>query len=227
MASIFNCRGCQLWDHHVVLNIQDGGDDSTCQGGQVIDVGMANLAQQTVQAESFQETANATSTPTSKQRAQATRSQPGQRMLSTQECLQYTFVLLQKRMEPPVTAALLVVSGPTQARGILLTGGMLPQAGQPLAIAFDPRLHEVRQIAQTIDALFHRGQALLFSLILMYHLSVVLKKRHVVGRHFQPEDASGSVVMFPRSGAKAELEPQSRVTSSQMAGDLSIMAHRQ
>src|ERR1700693_5476006 len=109
MASILGRGLCQLWDHHVVLNIQHRGDDPASQGGQVIDVGMAYLAQQAVQAKPFQKAANTPSTPALEQGVQATRSQAGQRMLSAQERLEYRFVFLQEGIEPPITAALLIM----------------------------------------------------------------------------------------------------------------------
>src|SRR5215470_15376334 len=61
----------------------------------------------------------------------------------------------------------------------------------------------------------------------MYYLAVVPKKRHVVGRHFQPEDASGFIVKLDRSGPKTVLEPQTFVAPSQVTVDLGVIAQGQ
>ena len=50
----------------------------------------------------------------------------------------------------------------------------------------------------------------------MYYLTVVPEKRHIVRRHFQPEDASGSIVKFHRGRPETVFEPQTRVPPSQV-----------
>src|SRR6266699_5146112 len=181
---------------------------------------MAHFAQQPVQTKPLQKPSNPTPTPPRQQGAQPTRRQPTQRMFSAQESLQDLFVLLQERIEPPITAALWVTSRPAQARRVLLADGVLAQTSQPLTVAFDPSPHQVRQIPQTVDALFHYRQTLLLAPVPMYHLPVVLEKRHVIGRHLQPEDASGFVVKLHRGRPETVLEPQAGMASSQMAVDL-------
>ena len=94
----------------------------------MVRVGMADLAQQAVQTKPFEQTANATTTPTLQQRSQAPRRQSSQRMLPAQEDLQLLFILLEEGIEASIAAAGLITGGLTQARGILLTSGVILQA---------------------------------------------------------------------------------------------------
>src|SRR5438552_16330465 len=103
---------------------------------------------------------------------------------------------------------------------------MLHHPRQPLAIPIKSRLHQFDQIAQAVNAFLHRRQCVLLSPVLMYYLSVVPEKRHIIGRHLQPEDASGFVVKFHRGRSQTVLEPQTSMTSAKVAVKRRLMALR-
>ena len=100
----------------------------------MISISMADLSQQPMQPEAFEQAADSTPRPALQQGAQPSSGYPGQGMLAAQQQLQNLLVLLQERIEAPITTAPRVASRLAQLAQVAMPGGVLFEAGQPLAI---------------------------------------------------------------------------------------------
>src|SRR5438552_1437469 len=173
--------------------MQDRRQNTLSQRRQIVGVTVSDLAQEPMQAQSFEQPTDATASPVFEYTVQAPSGQTAQCILPAQHRLQGLSILLQKRIESPKTASPLVVLWTPKLGDFSPASAMLHHPRQPLAIPIKSRLHQFDQIAQAVNAFLHRRQCVLLSPVLMYYLSVVPEKRHIIGRHLQPEDASGFV----------------------------------
>jgi hypothetical protein len=74
-------------------------------------------------------------------------------MFSAEKDLQHLFVFGHERIESTVRATMGVMLRRAQTADVLVSGGVLLQAGQPLAVRLNSRPHQRRPIRQAVRPL--------------------------------------------------------------------------
>lgn len=172
-----------------MAQLQGGQGDASAGLGQVILVGVADLLDQAIQVQAFEQPGHLWPRAVAQDAAQSGDAEADDLPFAPHKCEEQLEVVGVEQVEALVTS-LLQADGICQPLHLLDTGRGVVQVGEEGQVAAVGRKQQFAQWVKPIDAFLHGGEFGLGGAIPVFHRLVVAKERDVVDRRLDPQDRS-------------------------------------